>query len=271
MAGEVSVSIGDNNARIIAQEPQFDPQTGVWFIDRWEGSEEALKARMSIYIAAGFRAHCYQFEGPIWRGEFSNQPTQAETGIPEITDQWEFDTEFMQESIWSNPLVRDLALTDLTLSKWKKEIETAIENKRTIAQFAATGVIPLTPGLPGTPPTAEEVAVFITVNRGQTAYESRRQVVRRVRSIPTTSAAQVAPDALERIYTRAALITVFAIPALIAARLPPEPALIAPDFTAWTWKMRRDASSIAPQIAKAQETREWTYGLWSTLTYILVV
>ena len=254
----MSDSVGDNSFRKISSAPTFDVEHGWRVTDTYEGSEEAVKAGMGTFAAQGINGVSYQYNGPIWRAEFQIVPASDQTGLPEVIDQWEFDTDFVQASIWNNPRVRALASTGDTLSIWKKDILKAIEDHKTNAEFAATGV------------SAQELAIFATVNQGGEGFEYRRITLRRQRTLPITNAQASRPDAVERVYSSAALIAAFGIPSAIAARMPVAPTE-APDYFAWTWKARRDSSVYVAQLGKLQESRDWVFAPWSIVEYVLMI
>lgn len=252
------VNVGNNNARLMSSAPNFDPELGWSSTQTWEGSEEALKAVMGQFAARGFRCRAYPYNGPVWRAEFTVSPDPGESGLPEVTDQWDFDTEFAQELIWNNPRVRALAVGSTTLSLWKKEIKKAIDDGLTDEKFLEKG------------PSDEEFSLFKTVNLGGEAWEFRRITLRRRRTLPLNSAQGTRLNAVERIYSTPALIDLVGIPSSIAQRLPPTPVDV-PDFFAWSWKLRRDSSEFIPQLNKASETKEWVFAPWSEVAYILIV
>lgn len=251
------INIGDNSVRLMSQAWNSDPLLGSTFVDTYEGDEDELKAALFPFAAAGFRVSTFQEEGPVWRGTVTFTPSEGDTGLPEITDQWEFDTEFVQEDLYSNPRVLALATTEDTLSVWKKDIEQAIQDKKTNAEFLATG------------PSSEEYSLFLLRNRGAQASEVRRVVLRRQRTLPFGSAARMIATAIEKIYTTSALIAAYGIPSAVSSAMPSLPAT-APLNTAWSWKARRDSSVFTPQFNKWQESKDWTFAAWSTIEYILV-
>lgn len=258
-------SIGNNNTRLIASQPTFDPEEGWIFQEIYEGPEDSIKALMSTYALAGFRARAYPFEGPVWRAEFSRPPGTSETGAAEITDQWEIDTEFVQESLYLNANVVDVFGSDETLSETKKIIERTLDDRGTVNDFITNYQNEFNIG-----PSADQIELFVLRMRGQQATEVERTVLRRTRSISIQNGSRVVISATPNIYTSDALIAAFTIPADIQAAMPDDPGP-APSYTAWAWKKRRDTSVFVPQLNKRQETKDWVFSAWSTLTYNLFV
>lgn len=264
MAGEIKV--GDNSVRIISVETTFDPETGWQDRIRIEGEEDAVRVEQFAYAARGFRCNIYPHDGPVWRGDFTGTSNQDQTGLPEIVDQWEFETQFVQESIYNNPKVlASVGYDDDSLSIAAKEIEESIADHLTLSEFIDKYQIP-------TPPSALQavaIGLYVLRLRGQVATEIERCVLRRVRTIPVDSASRATQDAVPKVYTTAALIATFGIPADIAALLPATPAS-SDVYSTWAWKKQRDASSIIPQLGKCQETREWVFASWANATYTLI-
>jgi hypothetical protein len=255
-----NTKIGNNNARSIMTGLDFDPETGWVWRETWEGSEDAIKAVQIQYAAAGYRSRSYQQEGPVWRGDFTRAPSPEEGGQAEVTDQWEFDTEFVQQSIYESPnVIAAAGNDDESLSIAKSAIEQAISDRLSLSEFQTKF------------PTATPLAIqlFVLRTRGQQAVEVERLVVRRVRTLTISTAQRVTLDAVPRIYSTAALINTFGLPQFIADRLPAIPGA-APNYTAWAWKKRRDTSTFIAQLNKFQEIRDWVFAAWSTLTYQLI-
>jgi hypothetical protein len=101
--------------------------------------------------------------------------------------------------------------------------------------------------------------------RGGDAYETTRQVLTRVRTISVAFSAQAVAQARPTIYTTPQLVTVFSIPAAIAARLPANPTEV-PSGTIWSWKQRRNTSRYE-WSGRVSEVMSWTFAAYSTLTH----
>lgn len=248
--------IGNNSARQLAPEHQFDPELGYTEIEVWEGSERGLLAVAAQYAAAKFRYRIFQKDdGPTWRAEFSRTPTEAE-GADEVIDEWEFDRDYGQEDLRHSPKVinafggstADLAEAfNLIEDELKKSEQTLVPTP---------GVIAL---------------MYDNMARGQTSYQSYNVVLRRVRTIPIQYAGAAVQEAIPSVYSRDALIHGFDIPPGIASRMPDAPVNYTPPSTQWGWLQRQDQTKFLPRRGRAQESREWVFAAWSELTYDFVI
>lgn len=259
------ISVGDNSARIISNAPAFDPETGWTSTLILEGEEDSLIALMAQYAGLGLRCRPYQFAGPVWRADILGVPqSEEQTGLPEIVDQWEIDTQMVQESIYSNPKVQAAFNFDnAQISLASSLIEEAISKHRSLEEFKADNTGPI----PGQ--TDALFDLYSLRSMGQQATEVERCVLSRNRTIPIQHAQRATQDAVPRTYTTAALIDLFGVPSYIQNLLPTTPASANPLQT-WAWKKQVDRATIIPQVNKCLEVRQWVFASWSNATYILV-
>lgn len=231
----------------------FDPQQGWSTVEEWEGSKNACTNKQGEYFGVNVRTDL-SHDGPKYRltatiGEIQRTGGEQEQPV----DTWEIDTEWVQNSIYENPNVLQLAGTVLTLAAWKEEIDRA--RKKT------------PPALDSSTP-AGKVTLFEHIVRGVEAYEVKRIVLSRVRSVSVGYAGQFTCDAVDKVYTTARLISSFGIPSAIAARLPANPAYT-PTNSAWSWKQRRASSRFSLRINKVEEVFDFVFAAWSTTLYDL--
>jgi len=224
--------------------------------------------RTNITRHAG-RNYLEAFWGP-------QDPNQATPETP--NDYWELETEYVQESVWKNDLVEAQAalVSDSTtvIAIWRREIEAAMKGK----QLDASGIeVAQAGGKTEGPLGMDHVAVaafypfqkklYQDFLRDNDASETTRQVLSRVRTISVAYSAQAVAQARPTIYTTAQLVNAFAVPPLIAARLPADPTEI-PTNTLWSWKQRRNTSRYE-WSGRVSEVMSWTFAAWSTNTHQL--
>lgn len=242
-----------SSIKLVRTRRTFDPQSGWATIEEWEGSRNACTNKQSEYAAVNVRSDL-SHDGPHWRltvtiGEI--QRTGGEEEVP--VDTWEVDTEWVQNSIYENSNVLDAAGSVSTLAQWRKEIERAMKKDA--------------PALDTQTPT-NKVYLFNHIVRGVEAYESKRIVLSRVRTISVGYAGQFTCDAVDKIYTTGRLINDFLVPAAIASRLPADPSYT-PDNSAWSWKQRRASSKFQLRMNKVEEVFDFVFAAWSVLLYDL--
>jgi hypothetical protein len=245
------LSVGDNSMRIISEARVFDPQLGISTELTYEGQMEELNVFAETQRLLGAKARVFPFEGPVYRATITIGDAQ-DGGTAADVDVWERITEMGQEDIRNNPKVIRLAVGEVTLSLWVKDIKAAIRDG-----VYLTGVV-----------SAQEQALYELYARGADAFQTRKIVLRRRRTRPLTFLALSEVHAIELIYTTAALRTAFAVPAAIGAKLPVS-GDFTPSNTAWGWVERADTSTIAVAYNKVEEIKDWVFAAWSTLLYDL--
>lgn len=239
--------------KLVRTRRQFDPQQGWSTIEEWEGSRNACTNKQGEYAAVGIRSDL-SHDGPKWRLNVTIGDIVRTGGEDELpVDTWEIDTEWVQNSIYENPKVLELAGTVVTLAAWREEITRAMKK---------------TPPALDSQTPAGKVRLFEHIVRGVEAYESKRIVVSRVRTISVGYAGQFTCDAVDKIYTTARLVTTFGIPVAIANRLPPNPSYV-PANSAWSWKQRRSSSRFQLRVNKVEEVFDFVFAAWSTILYDL--
>jgi len=235
------------------QDYIFDPQTGWSLQEIWNGTQNAIQGLANSFSLAGLRVST-SHRGPSWtcRVVFGDQNQGQE--IPQ--DHWGFVAEYAQEDIRANPKVLELAATAETLALWIKDIDAALK--------AGTP-------LSGTVDPGQQV-IYNMKARGIETFETKRICLRRRRIISVRYVAQVAVTAIEKVYTTAALVSAtrgFAIPSIIASRLPADPPFTPVDCT-WSWKERADESDIILNLNKAEECKDFVFAAWNNYLYNVI-
>ncbi len=260
------ILIGDTSIREIRREPEYDPTLGPSLVRVFAGSEEACGLYAGLLAPYG-ATQAYQVDGPNW--ECRVRMGSLDLGdIGDIAnDQWELDTEFVQEDFWMSPRVLSLFASDSVHSNYKKVIEKAIDDRLTVDEAVSLWSETFGSTLLNGDPFFE---LFHLRNRGDQATEVERKILRRVRTLMLNSTLRTRLDAVPYVYTTHALIAAFAIPSDIAALLPGDPATT-PNFTAWAWKKRQDRLQVVPAVGRVQEVTDFVFAAWGTLQYLLVV
>lgn len=141
----------------------------------------------------------------------------AGTEIP--VEDWSFEEIPTQPSIWTAPLVAPIIKT--TPSK-KKTIEDALASAS-----------------PANPYTGDPVltGVFDLGLYGTTAWETHRPIIRRVRSYVGNAITRPTIPITSTVYSRASLISSFAIPSAFQPVVPVDPAWTASANSTWGWRL----------------------------------
>lgn len=229
----------------------FDPQQGWSTVEEWEGSRNACTTKQSEYAGVNIRSDL-SHDGPKWRLTVTIGEIQRGGGEDEQpVDTWTIDTEWVQNSIWENPNVILNAGTIAELASWNAEIKRAMKKD---------------PPALDTQTPAGKVVMFNMIARGIEAYESKRIVLSRTRTVSVGYAAQFALDAVETVYSTARLIQLYAIPAAISNRLPANPPNPSAGFQ-WSWKQRRASSQFVLRSNKVEEVFDFVFAAWSINLY----
>lgn len=243
----------------------FDPKYGFTTREVYSGPQGSLATLNQTLILLGVRSSIVQQAGKTYLHAFYGLQ-DASGATPETpNDYYELETEYVQESVWKNDLVEALAGNLTTLSKWRREIESAMKGRLVDPSGTELSKVegPIDPSATGF--TDNQLALYQLLLRDGDAYETTRQVLSRVRTISVAFSAQAVAQARPTIYRTADLVVVFAIPATIAARLPADPTEI-PSGALWAWKQRRNTSRYE-WSGRVSEVMSWTFAAWSTITH----
>jgi hypothetical protein len=253
MANNNTLIVGNPAAVLKSEEPFYSAETGYGLRQTWHGSKAAIVAKLSTYAQQGYNGTTSKSAGGSW---------QLVISLPDVAfDRWEIDTEWEQRSLFALPQA-DAEMSAYSnagstgRAAYKKMIEDAVSNGDN-ALSVTEGAYPYA------------YVIFRLMSRGVEAYEVRRPVIRRRRTVALQWATPITLDQNENVYTTAKLITTFAIPALVQLQLPANPA-VTPIDCAWAWKTRTQASSSVPALNKTEEQTEWVFAAWPTKYYTLI-
>jgi hypothetical protein len=252
-AGAIKVEDGDD----------FDPQTGWSYFEIWRGPKPAILAKAADFRASGWKVRRQKWTGAFYQiqatyGSIPGEGGGSESEVP--VDRYRIGTEFVQQDLKDNPLLIALAGSEADLALLIRDIDKALADGISLEEAIAQGL-----------PFADAIyrPVFNLRARGQMAYELKRPILTRIRSVTTSYPRQFVMTASPAIYKTAALIRVFGIPANVVARLPADPAA-KPSNTEWAWFWKQQDSDIISTTNRAQEMDSWHFAHWSTATYTLV-
>lgn len=252
---------GKQGVTLQSEEPGFDSETGVRFIERtWMGSKAAVLSfgnlleqdRVAYRITNQGAVHFISAKVPL------NDPTQ------EDLDRYEISTEADQLPIFAHPyVVAAAALYDdpALLADGQPTFIAA-------AKDAADAQVTLS-GAPFVPPVSagNYLTVFAAVVRhlrnDVSGFSNDYLVLRRFRKIDITygyAAGKFNLADSSMIYSTAQLN----LPAEIAFQLPDAPAVGSSDY-AWGWKRRSQRVEIIGNFI--EQTVELVFAPWSTLLY----
>ena len=257
-----NVAIAGNLKAILqAEEPYFDPGEGWQNQQTWIGTKDAIYAKASEMAAAGFKVRVTQ-KGPKYTAVCNIPTVTGATGEQQALDQYELDAEWAQDSIYANPRVVEASNNSTyKVATWRSRIEKALKTDPPTSLTFTLNDTDLE--------IAAMQALYYLAALKVEAFETRRYVLRRRRTIPATYSQPVSLDPFEKIYRTATLISGFNIPALIAGQLPADPPFT-PQGTVWGWKARTDASQFIPALNKKEEVKEWVFAAWASYLYQIV-
>ena len=233
----------------------IDSSSGNSWEQEWTGSVSGIASLAVTLVASGARVRDESANG-VGRiiATYSFDPDNP-TG-EEAIDRYEFEMEPVQVSLFNHPAVALESDGYVTRAQYKTDIEEAVASGEAL-------------GLSETEyPLAHEV--YRLLSRGVESYELKRPVLSRVRAFSPNFSGRVVLSAVETVYTTAALVREFAIPATVASQLPADPPEV-PEGTVWAWKLRGDRSTYIPAQNRVEETRDWVFASWSTLLYTVTV
>jgi len=265
----------------------YAPNVGYGAREVAKGNKAAMNALGAAYRNLGWTVDIYN-DGATWVCEatYGGNPQDANgTTIEQPVDRWELDAEFFQASIWSNPVIYRRArkvfnasnpaldgTVDDVIATWKTLCSNAMKGiafGQTSPSTTSTGA--LEPNKTGFTNPSPLYDIYVSLIRGQDAWESRRAVLTRTRTISAAFPTEFIIPATEIVYSTPILVSMNSIPANIAVRLPGYPngsnLPDTPTMTVWGWKQRRETSQIVLAQNKVEEVTEWVFAAWSAVTY----
>jgi len=263
--------VGQPLAVLVSREFTFDPKYGYAWQLTYKGAGGPIEGAAYGFNVIGLRTTVTQNEA-VWTLVVV-YPTDP-GGAAEIPlDVWNLSTEFAQIDIWSNPLLISKlcgAFTAGSPSAAQALMELAEDDVADLKDVIKDLLKKNSHGGPVAPSESElelvDLEIYKLILRGTEAYEQKRPILSRRRTISITYAAPLIIDEVEKFYSTAALIALFAVPARVASKLPANPTT-KPSSTQWGWRLRKQESTLVPRINKDEEVTDWIFAAWSTLLY----
>ena len=294
------MSIIGSNAVLVSSDQIFDPQAGWQVEEQWAGTDSALSALANAYALAGSRVRYGNRGGQRVLIATVGTVTPGSTEVP--SDSFTLHKAFVQASLWSGSkiisLVRAFANEngytgehgfEDALAFLQREMETAMAGK--VWDSASSSLVQVLSGpwsptdltlgtvtagsatYTWTPWSKTMLDIYkLMLQQGTThgGYEIERPGLQRLRTYSAAYSQRMKLDRVPKVYTTSSLVSLFSIPALIAAQLPDDPPTAdLPSNSAWGWKVRNEATDIR-WGGKFEERKEWVFWAWSTILYDLV-
>lgn len=245
---------------------------GESYFEVWRGTRAQALAKASALRLAGFRVQRRKWSGPGYQvtGTISLAPVAGGgSGSETPVDRWRITTQLAQLDMRSNPKL----LAAFRAFVAEEYIESQLNiNIQTADNLLASGGSVNDVG-PSSPPNPAADALgrklFNLRARGTQSYELKRPVLTRIRTVSTNYANQFIMEAQPKVYTTAALIRDFGLPATIQQRLPATPNE-APSDTVWAWLWQQQDSDTIPSLGRVEEMDSWVFAAWSTVLYDVV-
>lgn len=265
--------IGQGGPWLVDVERVYEPREGDSIRETWKGTTDQLRSLQTIYNLSGCRTSFSKAAGrPVLYVTKGGGEDLGQTETP--SEEWSIDTEFVEESLWTNRKIHALAGgSDDTIAEWRREIENALKGYEegsdgTWSSKLEGNTGPLTPTETGF--TTNELNIYKLMVRGATAFETERAVVSRTRTygIQWVSGRMTISD-VPIVYEPLTFYSTFNVPGAVRAQLPDTTSLTVPENTKWAWKVRSQNQKITYN-GKVEETMSWTLAAWSTLLYTVL-
>jgi hypothetical protein len=245
---------GGAGPHLTREEPRYDSETGLRFIEQtFQGTEAAIKGMAPGLEAAG-QSYTISVTNAVWELQTRVPINDPDT---EDIDRWEISTEAHEASIFEQPdVVRAASEYDVlptTTSTFRKLCEDAVTDAKIVltgafTQFSSDGFD----------------AVLRHLRNGVTGFQYDFVLLRRFRKVSIEFAlgtsGQIALDEGLLIYTTAQLN----VPAAVFFTLPSTPSAFG-DYR-WGWKKRSQRVEIIGSFV--EQTVELLFAPWSTLLYL---
>jgi hypothetical protein len=269
----------------IARVRDFNPDTGASLVLTFAGTEAKMEEIADYYEVAGLA-------NPIGYG-YKTTTHKTAAGVVLIvripddilyTERWQLASEVIQIPIWRDETVRNYipALAGLDLNEATgRNLRSFMWRVGLIQRGAlnlSAGVMASTVFDNTTPPSGaddlgsfsvKELEVMFQIVREGQYMDWKRPVLKRQRFIPSVNVAtRTRLVGRAQLYSLNGIANVFGIPddnydqaATVYDNLP-----TAAKNTYWSWKLGRDDSEGVTGSAKVIECKEWSFGMWSTIT-----
>jgi len=227
-------------------------QGGIITRQKWEGRKAEIRTQRNALVVDGWSVEEGE-RGGAWvlEATFAGDPDDP-TAQP--ADQWSWKTENITRDGFSHPDVAESAKVYGDPAEFQAVFNQGIRDGSKWADL---------PISLGTGNINEKFYRMLAM--GLTSYEVSYFSLLRRRFFSPKYTPRVKIDAVSKVYTTTALITLESIPATVQAALPDQPS-VAAEFTKWGWR-RRDFGTDYDGGNKLLETTGWVYAMWSEVYY----
>lgn len=227
-------------------------QGGIITRQKWEGRKAEIRTQRNALVVDGWSVEEGE-RGGAWvlEATFAGDPDDP---AAQPADQWSWKTENITRDGFSHPDVAASAKVYGDPAEFQSVFNQGIRDGTKWAD------LPI--GL-GTSDINEKFYRMLAI--GLTSYEVSYFSLLRRRFFSPKYTPRVKIDAVSKVYTTTALITLESIPATVQAALPDQPS-VAAEFTKWGWR-RRDFGTDYDGGNKLLETTGWVYAMWSEVYY----
>jgi hypothetical protein len=241
----------------------YDPMQGHDTSFTFRGSEYDLQLVADAYIAIGWQVNL-ETTNTQWDILHVKIPNQ---NLEDYIDRWEFNIGFKQQELFLNigicQALNTAGFTSSEITNMKTTLENDLEAPVSNASVVATFT-----SLYGSAQGAAAGQIYQMLQMGQSTVEISQPTISRKRTYSynftgTVMSTQVTQD----VWSTAALIAAFGIPAQVYDQITPDPTVNAVDNYKYGWKMRKNNLVIIPAKNKIEEQLEWEWDQWNTICY----
>jgi hypothetical protein len=244
------------NVTLIRSGLSFDGSSGQVWEEQWVGSDAGIAAKYVEAIALGGKARRTYDQGQAGLYVvYARDPNDVSPEVP--YEEWDDDVTTEQTDLFSwAPVVNEAkdfvsASTNRTgtIAAYRKDIKDAVDDGL---------AYPLSR-------TSWPVGAFVydLLSKNVTSIPLNRPTLTRTREFSSAYTGRNQMTARQSIWTTAALISAFNIPAAVQSRLPDDPpANETPSGTVWAWRLAVDRSSYNVSKGKIQEVKTWEFAAW---------
>ena len=236
-------------------------QGGIITRQKWEGRKAEIRTQRNALVVDGWSVEEGE-RGGAWvlEATFAGDPDDP---AAQPADQWSWKTENITRDGFSHPDVAAAAKAVGDPAQFQALLNKGITDGTKWYEMLIE--ISLASGITSGSIDVINEKFYRMLAMGLTSYEVSYFSLLRRRFFSPKYTPRVKIDAVSKVYTTTALITLESIPATVQAALPDQPS-VAAEFTKWGWR-RRDFGTDYDGGNKLLETTGWVYAMWSEVYY----
>jgi len=184
--------------------------------------------------------------------QWSKDPTVADSAEV-ANDVWSLNGEPYQVSIFSLPAIRAEAQEYGNVADYRRSIDDAVNAGEDFPLDASTYPLGL--------------AAYKLLTSGTEYFELTRPSLSRTRTYSLTyTGARTSFSPYQFVYTRASLISTFAVPSSTQVQIPADPTETPPAGMTWGWRLKGQSYNYTREKlgTKVEEVLEWDFAAWFT-------